>query len=304
MKHDEHIETPTDEGNDAETLRQTVARLEAELAQLNDEYERLNSLKHSSEDPFPVPSTPRLTFLREVLPGLRSQIDTLRDKLSLIDAVKSFERGAAEAPERAQAARQAMVMAEQRRDELTSRAEALRQRAETLRAESAAAGSAATENESRAAQAFAHAISIGDTKMEKSAQADLSKAQSETLAVQTKAASHARVIAALELEAEGLERKAAEAAEEARGHRTEMYGAQSAGLQAQWDEAVSALADVGARLVAIHRHLGYPAGLWRLQVPRFNPAQNWPLTEDDIERRASEIRDEPLTIEETTSASE
>jgi chromosome segregation ATPase len=156
------------EPSPAEALRQAIARLEGECSEMDSEYRRLSAAKHSTAGEFAAwqPDSERLSYLRETLPGLKSKIDTLRDKLKLADDVANFERAAAEAPERSEAARTAAESAEQRRDELAVRADKLRQRAESIQAENGIAEARAAENESAAAQVYARAVSSGNTKVE------------------------------------------------------------------------------------------------------------------------------------------
>jgi chromosome segregation ATPase len=306
MKHgnDRSIETLTteldraeagaDEGNPtAETLKRDIARLESDLATLGDEYETLSRSRLADEDSFRTwqPTSPREKYLRETLPGLRSSLDTLRDKLRLSEDAAAFERAAAESPVRVEASRTAAEAAEQRQAELTARADTLKQRAEALRAESASAEARAVENETRAAQAFARAVGGSDPKAERAADVVLQKARTETLSVRTKAASDALVISALEIEAGELGRQASAAEEEARGHRAEMRAAQIAGLQSEWDTAVGCLASIGTRLAKVSRDAGLPTGLWKLHIPRFSPLLPWGLTEDDL---AAEFSDADL----------
>jgi chromosome segregation ATPase len=173
MKHDECIETLA-ELNEPDLLEwaaedgdaaAALDRLETDLAKLSDEYERLNTLKRSSADPFATwqPDSSRLEFLRENLPAPKSKINSLRDRLKVADAAAARERLAMEA-------------AESRLHDLEARSTATRARAEKMRDELDAAREQAATAEADAARKYAVAISSGDSGAGKSALAGLQKA--------------------------------------------------------------------------------------------------------------------------------
>jgi hypothetical protein len=216
-------------------------------------------------------STGRLQELREILPGLRSRADVIVDRIKAIDAEDAYRRKIQEAPRQAQACREAWLGAAEKAAILTTSADKLRARVAALEVENADAAQQAESAESDAAGIYAAAIGGGDEAAEKAASERLKKVQAASATARAKAASASILIDALRGELASLEARRQEAEDEAREHRRETFEAITTCLRAKWDVQADALIAIGTRLAAASRRTDVPAGLYGLELPRFEP---------------------------------
>jgi chromosome segregation ATPase len=306
MKHeiDEHTEASTEpsraeagmaEPPNTEGLARELEQANAALDAMRGECRQLdNGLRERRlSDPFARAGERHRELLRQV-PQLESRAQAINDQLTLLGKIEAFQTAAEEAPGRAQSAHQAMVAAEQRRDELESRAAIVRARAEKMQAEIESAEESAQSAEADAAKAYAVAISGGDSRAEKPALAAVQRAQAAGSSVRAAGVQGKVVVDAMLAEAESLERQAEAARSEAEEHRLCLFRAIETHLQSRWDLAVARLAEIGAQLRAVSTRIGTPSPFWQLRVGRFDPRQSWDLTEDDL---AAEFSDDALIAE-------
>ena len=128
--------------------------------------------------------------------------------------------------------------------------------------------------EQEAALALAAATASGDSKALKAAQAAMEAVIVEGRDARARQEANAPVIAALEAEAEAQRQQLTAAQGEQKKAAFAVNAAQRLKKGAEWDQAVSVLAGIGADLVALG--VGYP--LTYLKVPTFAPGGGGDVT--------------------------
>jgi chromosome segregation ATPase len=277
-------------------LTAELERFESDLAGLKNELAEIEKEREARRDKnlyLGVPQGSHHSDLMHSIPDLEAQIEVLQDQLALLDRTDEFLRKVKESDIAAAAAREKAADAEKRYSGLKDQITRLNHRIEELRRENHNAEDQASTAEAAAAQNYASAVSGGDKKTEKTALAEVRKAQEATSAVRDGVASNETIISALAAEIELLEAQATATREEADSLRAEMYRAAMTNLQGQWDDAVSALSDIGERLVKATRRAGMSSSLYSLHIPFFRPNATY-VDERSLGRMADEINDDDL----------
>lgn len=135
------------------------------------------------------------------------------------------------------------------------------------------------QGEQEAAQALAAATASGDSKALKDAKAQMAAVIADARDARARQEENAPVITALEAEAAAQRRQLAAAEAEQNKAANAVNAAQRLKVGAEWDQAVEALQEIGARLVALG--VGHP--LTSLKVPTFAPNSHG-VTHDDLRR--------------------
>ena len=135
------------------------------------------------------------------------------------------------------------------------------------------------QGEQEAAQALAAATASGDSKALKDAKAQMAAVIADGRDARARLEENAPVITALEAEAAAQRQQLAGAEAEQKKAANAVNAAQRLKVGAEWDQAVEALQEIGARLVALG--VGHP--LTSLKVPTFAPNSTG-VTHDDLRR--------------------
>ena len=135
------------------------------------------------------------------------------------------------------------------------------------------------QGEQDAAQALAAATASGDSKALKDAKAQMAAVIADGRDARARLEENAPVITALEAEAAAQRQQLAGAEAEQKKAANAVNAAQRLKVGAEWDQAVEALQEIGARLVALG--VGHP--LTSLKVPTFAPNSTG-VTHDDLRR--------------------
>jgi hypothetical protein len=289
--------------NEHDALTAELERLQVDLAGLRSELDIIEKAREARGDQSRYREhNPRRGELLCDVPALESQIDAVKEQLTLLDKTDEFFKRARESGVKATAAQIAMVAAEKQSAELGAKIVKLQEKIDALQAERSNAESKASEAEEIAARKYAIAIAAGsDKKAEAAALTELRKAQEITSAILSARADNERVISALTAEIESLEGQALTAKEGANDQRSQMYRAVMDGLEGQWDDEVSRLVSIGAKLAKAAQRAGIPHGLHQLHVPVFNPSSVF-IGKDTLDRMADEIDDTSLIVEITKEA--
>jgi len=135
------------------------------------------------------------------------------------------------------------------------------------------------QGEQDAAQALAAATASGDSKALKDAKDQMAAVIADGRDARARQEENAPVITALEAEAAAQRQQLAGAEAEQKKAANAVNAAQRLKVGAEWDQAVEALQEIGARLVALG--VGHP--LTSLKVPTFAPNSTG-VTHDDLRR--------------------
>ncbi|MFV0455751.1 MAG: hypothetical protein ACK5NQ_12320 [Pseudomonas sp.] len=263
---------------DLKALKEQRAALEAELEELEASLPALEDAVATAPTNWShlamETGSPQSDAAREALMAAQSRIQLIAPNDYSTGAIDRLDQQIAHLEALANADKQISKAAAEENEaanrcaRLSTSISRIAQRIEDMHAAEHSAEESAQEAEREAAQAVAKATASGDEKALSAAQAKMNKAIDAVRSAKAVKESNLPLISAMDAETAALEKQLVVAQREEDTARRARRSASAIKLGNEWDQAVSVLVAIGARLIT-EGGIDYP--LTKLKLPTFAP---------------------------------